>query len=56
MTVTCNIPTQTVALEISPAEVVELTEAGRAHIKQLFEELIARVKEQLAGLKSEVKT
>lgn len=50
MTISYNLPTQTVALDITPEEVTSLTDAGRTRIKELFAELIAHLKGQLASI------
>ena len=50
MTITYNIPSQTVALEISPAEISEINDDVRAKIKTTFTDIVAKMKEQFGAI------
>lgn len=43
MTLNYNLPTQTVSLEMTPAEFAELTDLARTRIKDLFTALVAQL-------------
>ena len=51
MTLSYNIPTQTVALDISVAEVEQLTKDGGSNLVALILQLVAQLKAQIGEIK-----
>jgi len=54
MKISYNIPTQTVTLEIEPADMKEIGADVRENIKTVFSDLVAKLRDQMSGGKDKL--
>jgi hypothetical protein len=54
MKISYNIPTQTVTLEIEPADMKEIGADVRENIKTVFSDLVAKLRDQMTGGKDKL--